>query len=319
MEQFGILSLGSRLKRLSDFLYSEVQAVYGNESLMISSTYFPILRLLQQECSLSVVQISERLGLSHPAVSKQVAKMLKEGLLLKIQDESDLRRSAICLSELSQQEMHKAEPVLMAIGMELDFYLRQLSGPFLMQLEGLESKLLNGPYAKRVILRLHPELLEIRDCQSSEDYAAFKALNMAWLERFFSDDIYEKDHLLLNNPETHILAKGGKVKVATLDNKAIGTYFIMPTDRNMMELGKLAVDERFQRLGVGERLLEDAISAATAMNAVALVLESHTLLEPALGLYQKFGFAVDSSSSSFSVPRANIRMIKHLGGSHERL
>ena len=87
----------------------------------------------------------------------------------------------------------------------------------------------------------------------------------------------------------------------------------------MMELGKLAVDERFQRLGVGERLLEDAISAATAMNAVALVLESHTLLEPALGLYQKFGFAVDSSSSSFSVPRANIRMIKHLGGSHERL
>lgn len=312
MEQFGILSLGSRLKRLSDFLYSEVQAIYSTESLMISSTYFPILRLLQEEGSLSVVQISERLGLSHPAVSKQVTKMLKEELLLKVQDERDQRRSAIGLSELSRQEMRKAEPVLEAIAKELEFFLNQVSGSFLEQLIGLEKKLLNGPYAKRVILRLHPERLIIKDGQSREDFSAFKALNMTWLERFFRQDIYEKDHLLLTEPQAQILDKGGRVKVATLEDQVVGAYFIMPCKGGVIELGKLAVAENFQRLGLGERLLNDAIKEAKVMSAKTLMLESHTSLAPALGLYRKLGFEIDPSSAPYSVPRANIRMIKQL-------
>lgn len=312
MEQFGILSLGSRLKRLSDFLYSEVQAVYANEALMISSTYFPILRLLQQEHSLSVVQMSERLGLSHPAVSKQVTKMLKEGLLLKLQDEHDQRRSEICLSELCRCEMQKAEPVLAAIGKELEYYLNRESGSFMQQLEGLESHLLNAPYAKRVILRLHPDMLTIKHCQTNSEFAAFKALNVAWLERFFVNDIYEKDHLLLDDPQGQILNKGGKVKIATLNDCVIGAYFIKPSDQGVMELGKLAVSEPFQRLGLGERLLQDAIIEAREMGVKALMLESHTSLAPALALYQKLGFKVDSSNEPYSVPRANVRMIKDL-------
>lgn len=312
MEQFGILSLGSRLKRLSDFLYGEVQAVYSNESLMISSTYFPILRLLQQEGSLSVVQISERLGLSHPAVSKQVAKMLKEGLLLKVQDEHDQRRSAICLSELCSKEMYEAEPVLAAIGEELEYYLNRESGSFLQQLEGLEKRLLNGPYAKRVMLRLHPEMLNIENCLAEADFAAFKTLNMVWLERFFKEDIYEKDHLLLTNPKVQILDEGGKVKVAKLEDQVIGAYFLKPHDVKTVELGKLAVSDLFQRLGLGERLLQDAITEAVAMDAKTLMLESHTSLLSALGLYRKLGFEEDTSGAPYSVPRANIRMIKNL-------
>lgn len=312
MEQFGILSLGSRLKRLSDFLYSEVQTVYAKESLLISSTYFPILRLLQQEGALSVVQISERLGLSHPAVSKQVSKMLKEGLLLKVQDVQDQRRSAICLSELCRQEMHKAEPVLAAIGHELEFYLSQVSGHFLDQLESLEKCLLNGPYAERVMLRLHPEQLTIKDCHAEWEFDAFKELNISWLERFFENDIYDKDHSLLNDPKTQILDKGGRVKVAVIGNQVIGSYFIMPNEDDSVELGKLAVSEGYQRLGLGERLLQDAITEAKRMNAKALVLESHTSLLPALALYGKLGFEVDASVTEYSVPRANVRMIKKL-------
>ncbi|SBS31500.1 putative N-acetyltransferase YvbK [Marinomonas aquimarina] len=312
MEQFGVLSLGSRLKRLSDFLYNEVQSVYSAESLKISSTYFPILRLLQQQASLSVVQISEHLGLSHPAVSKQVTKMMKEGLLLKVPDEQDQRRSVICLSELCREEMLKAEPVLAAIGHELTYYLGHASGSFLEQLGELEKNLLNGPYAKRVLLRLHPEKLILKECQSEEDFRAFKALNMAWLERFFKDDIYDKDRLLLNDPKSHILAQGGKVKVAYVEGQPVAAYFIMPEQAGVVELGKLAVSERFQRLGLGERLLQDAINEATAMQASRIVLESHTSLTPALSLYQKLGFT-EEQVTSFSVPRANVRMVKALG------
>ena len=147
MQQFGVLSLGSRLKRLSDHLYNEVQEIYLARSLAISSTYFPILRLLQTQSELSVVEVAEQLGLSHPAVSKQVSKMIKESLLVKHLDHHDQRRSIIALSPFCQQEMLKVEPVLQAIGAELDYYLSGLTGDFLTQLGALEDKLLTQHYA----------------------------------------------------------------------------------------------------------------------------------------------------------------------------
>lgn len=310
MEQFGVLSLGSRLKRLSDFLYSEVQSVYLAESLMISSTYFPILRLLQQQGALSVMQIAEGLGLSHPAVSKQVSKMLKEGLLVKALDERDQRRSAIRLSEFCCQEMVKVEPVLKAIAKELEYYLDAQSGAFLEQLSGLESVLLNGPYAQRVLLRLHPEKLSIKELQTEADRKAFKALNETWLERFFKTDIYERDHLLLNDPIKEIVHQGGVVKLAYLNDEPIATYYLMPKGHRVIEIGKLAVHDNFKRLGVGEAILNDALVTAKEMGVTEIYLESHTSLIPALSLYKKLGFKIDESAKEYSVPRANIRMTK---------
>lgn len=313
MEQFGVLSLGSRLKRLSDFLYSEVQSVYLAESLMISSTYFPILRLLQQQGALSVMQIAEGLRLSHPAVSKQVSKMLKESLLVKVPDQQDQRRSAICLSEFCCQEMVKVEPVLEAIGKELEYYLDAQTGSFLTQLSGLESHLLNGPYAMRVILRLHPEKVDIQSLSSKTDCLVFKQLNEAWLQRFFPNDIYERDQRILNDPYNEIIEQGGIVRLAFFDGKPIASYYLMPSG-NGFEIGKLAVGERFSRLGIGERMLKDALNQVIEMGGQCVYLESHTSLVPALNLYQKLGFTIDESCVVFSVPRANLRMTKQLGG-----
>ncbi|MBJ7551882.1 bifunctional helix-turn-helix transcriptional regulator/GNAT family N-acetyltransferase [Marinomonas ostreistagni] len=314
MEQFGILSLGSRLKRLSDYLYSEVQSIYTSQSLKISSTYFPILRLLQQAEALSVVEISEQLGLSHPAVSKQVAKMLKEGLLLKVQDPHDQRRSSISLSELSKQEMLRAEPILKVIGEELQRYLDRVSGSFLQQLELLEGDLLNGPYAKRVIYRLNPEQLVIRSCNTVKDFKAFKQLNLEWLEKYFCHEIYTKDTQLLSQPQKYIGDLGGVVKVASLGGEVIGAYYVLPHLTHEIELGKLAVTEAYQGLGIGEVLLSDAMNEAKELGGQRLMLESHTSLKPALNLYRKAGFIEDLDADRFSVPRANIRMIKQLVG-----
>jgi len=312
VEQFGILSLGSRLKRLSDYLYSEVQSIYTSQSLKISSTYFPILRLLQQSGPLSVVEISEQLGLSHPAVSKQVTKMLKEGLLLKVQDPDDQRRSSISLSTLSEQEMLKAEPILKAIGDELQRYLDRVSGPFLQQLELLESELLNGPYAKRVIYRLNPEQLVIQTCNTDKDFKAFKQLNLEWLDKYFCNEIYTKDRQLLSQPQKYIGDLGGVVKVASVGGEVIGAYYVLPHSADEIELGKLAVTEAYQGLGIGGALLSDAMGEAKRLGGQRLMLESHTSLAQALKLYRKAGFIEDLDVDGFSVPRANIRMIKQL-------
>lgn len=306
MQQFGVLSLGSRLKRLSDHLYSEVQTIYQARSLAISSTYFPILRLLQNERELSVMEMAEQLGLSHPAVSKQVTKMLKEGLLEKRLDRQDQRRSIIGLTTFCQQEMAKVEPVLAAIGKELEHYLNRLTGDFLTQLGELERQLLSQHYAARVLLRLEPDALVIESIAGQEDIDRFRALNLQWLERYFSHAIYEQDRQMLNDPLQYVAA-GGQIKVARFRGQVIGCYLLKYCDHRDVELCKLAVDEGFARLGVGERLVRDALAEATNLGAQSLSLETHTSLESAMGLYRKLGFE-EVDCAAFSVPRADLKM-----------
>lgn len=306
MQQFGVLSLGSRLKRLSDHLYNEVQEIYQAKSLAISSTYFPILRLLQGEQGLSVVDISEHLGLSHPAVSKQVSKMLKEGLLVKKPDPNDQRRSTIALSAFCDAEMAKVEPVLVAIASELEFYLNQLSGDFLTQLSHLENQLLTQHYAARVLLRLTPDAMVVEELASKADAERFKALNMRWLNQWFEGQVYPQDYQMLNEPFQE-MACGAIIKVARFRNQVIGCYLLKSPEGGDMELCKLAVDDGFIRLGVGERLMQDAIKEALRLSIKRLTLETHSSLKPAIALYRRLGFvAVDTQA--FSVPRADTKM-----------
>ncbi len=311
MEQFGVLSLGSRLKRLSDHLYNEVQSVYLSESLIISSTYFPILRLLQQCGELSVVEMAERLGLSHPAVSKQVSKMIKETLLIKRSDPHDQRRSVLALSELCAQQMALVEPVLEVIGDELENYLNQVEGSFLEQLGQLEKSLLKAPYSDRVVLRLHPERLRFEPV-SEATAPSFKALNLAWLTQFFPDDIYPQDMTTLNDPIGKIQQYGGQAICALYNDKVLGTYIMTPSDVGEMELSKLCVDPAYTGLGIGERLMAHGLDYAEKQGVQQVMLESHTCLTPALGLYRKLGFSVCKQDKPYSVPRANIRLVKTL-------
>ena len=311
MEQFGVLSLGSRLKRLSDHLYNEVQSVYLSESLIISSTYFPILRLLQQSGELSVVEMAERLGLSHPAVSKQVSKMIKDSLLIKRSDPDDQRRSVLALSELCAQQMSLVEPVLEVIGNELERYLNQVQGSFLEQLAQLEQSLLKAPYSDCVVLRLHPEKLRFEPV-SEATALSFKTLNLGWLTKFFPDDIYPQDIETLENPAAKVKKHGGQAICAIYENKVIGTYIMTPSAVGEIELSKLCVDPAYTGLGIGERLMSHALEFAQNQGAKQVMLESHTRLTPALSLYRKLGFVVCAQDKAYSVPRANIRLVKTL-------
>nr|WP_275412738.1 bifunctional helix-turn-helix transcriptional regulator/GNAT family N-acetyltransferase [Marinomonas ostreistagni] len=291
-------------------MYAEVQSVYQAQSLVISSTYFPILRLLQTKQGLSVMDIAEQLGLSHPAVSKQVSKMLKERLLEKVADPADQRRSIIVLSDLSHAQMTQVEPVLEAIGTELNYFLGQLEGDFLTQLSDLESSLLTQPYAERVLLRLTPDELSITALASDSDAQSFKALNMQWLERFFAEQIYAQDIDMLERPQAFI-AQGAVIKCARFKNRVVGCYLIKPNLGDSVELCKLAVAEEFAGLGIGKALVEDAIKEASKLGASKLTLETHTSLRPAIELYQQYGFK-EVDCKVFSVPRADLKMVRSL-------
>ncbi|WP_298674125.1 GNAT family N-acetyltransferase [uncultured Sphingomonas sp.] len=119
--------------------------------------------------------------------------------------------------------------------------------------------------------------------------AAFSALNIAWLERFFA--VEDKDREQLGAAQARVIDKGGAILIAEDEaGVALGCVALIPYAEGELELAKMAVAEAAQGRGVGRKLMDAAIARAQAMGARSLYLESNKALIPAITLYERSGF-----------------------------
>ncbi len=149
------------------------------------------------------------------------------------------------------------------------------------------------------------EILEFSD----ENAEAIKTLNYEWLTRFFK--VEDGDKLSLNNPKEQIIDKGGFIFYAKLNGEIIGTASLLKKSEAVFELGKMAVTENAQGLGIGKLLLEHCLEIAKTKKIPTLILYSNTQLASAIHLYRKYGF-VEIELEKGLYDRANIKMEKHL-------
>ena len=119
--------------------------------------------------------------------------------------------------------------------------------------------------------------------------ADFARLNLDWLERYFV--VEPIDRAVLSDPETHILAPGGRVLFAVDDGRAVGTVALKHEGDGVYELTKMAVDPVAQGRGIGALLMAGALAAFQAMQGRELFLESSSKLDTALRLYERSGFS----------------------------
>lgn len=129
------------------------------------------------------------------------------------------------------------------------------------------------------------------------DYAAqwredFARLNLEWLQRWFAVEPIDRE--VLSDPETHILADGGRVLFALLRHadgeRAVGTVALKHQGGGVYELTKMAVEPGHRGLGIGRALMRGALDAYRSTGGRELFLESSTKLAPALALYESVGF-----------------------------
>lgn len=145
--------------------------------------------------------------------------------------------------------------------------------------------------------------------------AAFKALNIAWITRFFKMEA--EDYAALDEPEEHILRPGGKIFVALADGVPVGVCSLINlraagNTEFDFELSKLAVSEEARGLGIGEKLCNAVISAARELGGRNVYLESNTVLVPAVSLYRKLGFREVPGRAVSPYERCNIRLALEL-------
>lgn len=116
----------------------------------------------------------------------------------------------------------------------------------------------------------------------------FEKFNRDWIEKYFWMEPI--DVAVLQNPDEHILSKGGSILMASCDKEIAGTVALKYVEPGVYEFTKMAVDEKFRGQHIGLLLSEAAIVKARNQGAHKIILYSNTALVPAITMYRKLGF-----------------------------
>ena len=152
----------------------------------------------------------------------------------------------------------------------------------------------------------------VRDFRPS-DAVAFRDLNLAWVEQYFTAEA--ADRAQLEDPQMHILDKGGAILIADLAGTPVGTVGLVPGHEDgVLELIKMSARSDVKGRGIGGALMDAAIDKARVMGATKIWLETNTVLAAALALYRKSGFRELSGDEVTETPydRCNCQMVLEL-------
>lgn len=286
----GELALATRLKRLSERLMKDVSQVYLDLGIDFRANWFSILYALGRKTPMTVTELARMLGLSHPAINQIASQLLARGLIRQGKDKSDERKRLLYLSPRGRQLIKELEPVWNDIRLANRALLKDSGVDLLGDLARVEAVLDENSMANRVNKRLGlPTTSRIRIENYRPAYKKhFIALNLEWLEKYFS--VEESDIRILSDPNRRILKKGGAILFALLDGEVVGTCALIRHSDNVLELAKMGVTPEAQDHGVGTALAEAAIKRAREMGATRLYLHTSPVLKSACRLYRRLGF-----------------------------
>lgn len=309
MEDLGALFLSSRLKRLSDSLYDEVDKIYGEQSIELNSRWTAILFLLHVNGDSAITQLADYMGQTHPAISQLSRKLLQVGYIENKPDKEDERRRLLGLTQKGRQLIDTLQPIWEELRVCLNERIDACEHDLLKAIVNMESKNHELPLSEQVLQRQQlkeSNKVEIiaYDRRFADD---FKRLNVEWLEKYFYVEAI--DDQVLSNPEEKIINPGGQIFFAQYNGEIIGTGALLQETKGIFELTKMAVTEKYQGLKVGRKIMEAVIEAFREAKGTLLFLESNSRLKPALHLYESMGFVHKEKRPDSHYQRADVYMV----------
>jgi DNA-binding MarR family transcriptional regulator len=120
IRQKGTAAFGTRLRRLSERLDRQVQALYREHESAFQSRWFAVVVALREHDVLSVGELAVRLGITHAAISQLRGELIKAGLVRAKPDPVDRRRQLLELSPAGKRTIAKLQPLWTAIAAATD-------------------------------------------------------------------------------------------------------------------------------------------------------------------------------------------------------
>ena len=109
--------------------------------------------------------------------------------------------------------------------------------------------------------------------------------------------------------EKYYLNNSGWFEVVLDDNKIVGSVGVYHIDDNECELRKMYLLEGYQGKGIGKKLMNDALNMGRELGYRVMTLQTNSLLNKAIPLYEKSGFKYNLSEVC---SRCDISMKKRL-------
>ena len=288
----GKVALGSRLRLMTTMITDDASKIYQLYGVDFVPKWFPVFFVLTEKREITITEIANEIGHSQPSVSKIVQEMIAAGLVDESEKMQDKRRNIVALTEkgllISDVILTQCKDVEAAV----EDLIKESNHNLWAALEEWEFLLEQKSLFKRVT-----DQKKIRESEAvkivpyEEKYQkAFKSLNEQWISTYFQME--EADYKALDNPESYILDRGGKIFVALYNNEPVGVCALikMEDPEYDFELAKMAVSPQIQGKSIGWLLGQAIVNAAKEMGASKLYLESNTVLKPAINLYHKLGF-----------------------------
>jgi DNA-binding MarR family transcriptional regulator len=146
----GLLTLGSRLKRIGERLQSDTQRIFRSEGVDLPPALMPTLKAIHRDGAITVGGIAESLGIAQPGATRNVAQLQRQGLVQTLKRGRDQRVRTIALTAKGRALMERTiatiEPRVLGAVAEI---CNSLQGPLLAQLDALEDALAATPLDRR--------------------------------------------------------------------------------------------------------------------------------------------------------------------------
>ena len=307
--QLGELALGSRLKRVSEQMMQDGAGIYQTYGIDFNPVWFPVFYTLSENGKMTIMELAQATHNTHPAVIKVYKALEKKDLVESFRDDKDKRKRWLQLSEKGRALLPELQKVWKDIAEGIHEALLENDNPILQNIAKLESAFHNKGLLERVReIRTQRLLDSVKILEFSPELAPhFARINYNWIEQYFK--IEEADKILLDNPKTEIIDKGGYVWFASVNGNIAGTCALKKYSDEVYELIKMGVDNEYRGLQLGKKLGQTVIEKAKQVGCKTLFLESNKSLLPALNLYKKLGFRqVPMASSISEYERADIKM-----------
>jgi DNA-binding MarR family transcriptional regulator/predicted GNAT family N-acyltransferase len=307
----GELGLGSRLKRISEFIMKETQIIYDYYSIDFDPYLFPIFKLISNKKKVTNSELQISLQYSQPAITQALHKLNNKGLITYCEDEFDGRKKNISLYVKGKKTLKKFTTIWRSIDIVIKEFMIESSCSLIEHLNLLEDKFKTTSFSNSVINIINTDTKQALEIVTYKDeYAsAFYDLNIEWLKTYFYVEPYDEE--VLSKPKQYIINKGGHIFYALLNNEIVGTVALMPIgNEGLFELTKMAVSPNHRGFKIGQKLMQYCIDfAKDDMQLPELVLYSNTLLENAIYIYRKYGFIEVPLETNTPYNRSDIKMV----------
>jgi len=146
VRELGHLTLGTRLKRLSERLQAQTQVLLADAEIGLPASHCPLLAALDRLGPLSVGELAQAVGISQPGISRMLETLRADGPVASRRPAGDRRLRAVELTktgrELIARSKRLAWPKVEAAVADA---CAGTSGTLLEQLSALEEALAAAP------------------------------------------------------------------------------------------------------------------------------------------------------------------------------